>query len=83
MSVLDDILAGVRSDLERRQALVTLDALKERAAHRPAGRNGFSALRRDDGVTVIAEVKRSAENPSRPAGRCAARSLRASRVTSA
>jgi len=65
MSVLDDILAGVRADLERRQALVTLDALKERAAHRPAGRDGFSALRRDDGVTVIAEVKRS--SPSKGA----------------
>ncbi len=63
MSVLDDILAGVRADLESRQALVSLDDLKERAAKRPAARDGFSALRKDDGVTVIAEVKRS--SPSR------------------
>jgi indole-3-glycerol phosphate synthase len=64
MTVLDDILVGVRADVAARQERVPLDELKERAAHAPEPRNAVAALRRDE-VTVIAEVKRS--SPSRGA----------------
>jgi indole-3-glycerol phosphate synthase len=59
MTVLDDILAGVRVDLALRQAQVPLELLKERAAARRGAKDGVAALRGDAGVTVIAEVKRS------------------------
>jgi indole-3-glycerol phosphate synthase len=58
VSVLDDILRDVREDLAQRQASVPLEALKERAAAQSAAKDGYRALR-GDGVTVIAEVKRS------------------------
>jgi indole-3-glycerol phosphate synthase len=64
MTVLDDILAGVRADVAARQEQVSLDELKRRAARAPEPRNVVAALRRDE-VTVIAEVKRS--SPSRGA----------------
>ena len=64
MSVLDDILVGVREDLAERQARTPLDELKERAAARPAALDGAAALR-GPGVAVIAEVKRS--SPSKGA----------------
>ncbi|GAA0323413.1 indole-3-glycerol phosphate synthase TrpC [Actinoallomurus spadix] len=57
MSVLDEILDGVRADLAERQAAVSLDALKRMAAHAPSPRNAIGALR-GQGVAVIAEVKR-------------------------
>jgi indole-3-glycerol phosphate synthase len=59
VSVLDDILEGVRADLAQRQSLIPLDELKQAAAARPACQDGVAALRGDDGVRVIAEVKRS------------------------
>ncbi len=62
MSVLDDILAGVRTDLAERMALVPLAELKQRASRRPEARDAAAVLRAD-GVQVIAEVKRS--SPSR------------------
>ncbi len=65
MTVLDDILAGVRADVARRMEEVPLDELKERARLAPAPRDGAATLRRDDGVAVIAEVKRA--SPSRGA----------------
>lgn len=58
MSVLDEILDGVRADLAERQRQVPLDELKELAEHQPAPhdpRPAFAA----PGVSVIAEVKRS------------------------
>src|SRR5436190_17805365 len=59
VSVLDDILAGVRADLAARQELRPLDTVKEKAAaRRLAPRDGVLALR-TEGVSVIAEVKRS------------------------
>ena len=58
MSVLDDILVGVREDLAARQAVTSLDELKERAQSRPPALDGVAALRQP-GVAVIAEVKRS------------------------
>jgi indole-3-glycerol phosphate synthase len=62
VSVLDEILVGVRADMEQRQRAMPLDELKLRAAKRTAPADGVSALKRD-AVTVIAEVKRS--SPSR------------------
>ncbi|NNN33664.1 indole-3-glycerol phosphate synthase TrpC [Streptomyces sp. S3(2020)] len=64
MSVLDEIIDGVRADLAERQARVSLDELKERAAKAPAAKDGIAALR-GDGVKVICEVKRS--SPSKGA----------------
>jgi len=58
VTVLDEILLGVRADLAERQAAVPLDELKERAGALPSAHDGVRALRRDDVVTVIAEVKR-------------------------
>lgn len=62
MTVLDDILEGVRADLADRMATVPLEQVKERAAQVPPARD-FEAILRGDDVCVIAEVKRS--SPSR------------------
>ncbi|WP_129839202.1 indole-3-glycerol phosphate synthase TrpC [Streptomyces sp. RFCAC02] len=64
MSVLDEIIDGVRADLAERQGRVALDDLKARAAAAPPARDGVAALR-GDGVAVICEVKRS--SPSKGA----------------
>ena len=64
MTVLDDILVGVREDLAVRQAAVSLDQLKVLAADRPTVRDAVAALRQP-GVAVIAEVKRA--SPSKGA----------------
>ncbi|AUG76639.1 indole-3-glycerol phosphate synthase [Kitasatospora sp. MMS16-BH015] len=64
MSVLDEIIDGVRADLAERQARVSLDELKELAAKAPDAKDGVAALR-GDGVRVICEVKRS--SPSKGA----------------
>ena len=58
MTVLDDILAGVREDLAARQAEVTLDDLKRDAQRMPDAKDPMPAFR-GDGIAVIAEVKRS------------------------
>jgi indole-3-glycerol phosphate synthase len=58
VSVLDDILAGVREDLAERQQVLPLDAVKEIAAGKPPARDAAAALS-GPGVAVIAEVKRS------------------------
>ncbi len=64
MSVLDEILSGVREDLVQRQESVPLDALKERASRMEPPRDAVGALR-VPGVGVVAEVKRS--SPSKGA----------------
>ncbi|MDH6577969.1 indole-3-glycerol phosphate synthase [Kitasatospora sp. MAP5-34] len=64
VSVLDEIIDGVRLDLAERQARVTLDELKELAAKAPEAKDGVAALR-GDSVRVICEVKRS--SPSKGA----------------
>jgi indole-3-glycerol phosphate synthase len=58
VSVLDEILSGVRADLAERQRTVSLDSLKERAGRAPVPRDALGRLR-GPGVCVIAEVKRS------------------------
>jgi indole-3-glycerol phosphate synthase len=64
VSVLDDILEGVRTDLAARQQLTPLERLKEAAGRAPAPRDVQAALGGDE-VAVIAEVKRS--SPSKGA----------------
>ncbi len=64
MSVLDEILEGVRADLTERQRAVPLDGLKEAAGKAPAARNVVAAFKGGD-VAVIAEVKRA--SPSKGA----------------
>jgi len=64
MGVLDDIVAGVREDLELRQADVSLERLKERCLHVDPALDPMPVFR-GPGVSVIAEVKRS--SPSRGA----------------
>lgn len=64
MTVLDDIVAGVREDLADRMQRVPLDAVKELATRAPEARDAAAALRGDD-IAVIAEVKRS--SPSKGA----------------
>jgi indole-3-glycerol phosphate synthase len=64
VSVLDDILEGVRSDLAERQQHAPLDQLKGAARRAPAPRDVLAALGGDE-VAVIAEVKRA--SPSKGA----------------
>ncbi|MBX6768481.1 MAG: indole-3-glycerol-phosphate synthase, partial [Actinomadura rubrobrunea] len=64
MSVLDEILDGVRADLAERQRTVSLDDLKAKAERADPPRDALAALRAP-GVSVIAEVKRS--SPSKGA----------------
>lgn len=64
MSVLDEILAGVAEDLEARMATTSLDTLKAQAARQHPALDPMPAFRAD-GVSVIAEVKRS--SPSKGA----------------
>jgi indole-3-glycerol phosphate synthase len=61
---LDDIVAGVRDDVAARQAAVSLEEIKERAAAARPARDALAALRAP-GVGVIAEVKR--RSPSKGA----------------
>lgn len=58
MSVLDDILAGVSEDLQKRMEQTSLDDLKQQASRQHPALDPMPAFRRD-GVSVIAEVKRS------------------------
>jgi indole-3-glycerol phosphate synthase len=62
VSVLDEILDGVRADLAERQRHVSLDHLKEMARRASSPLDAMAALRAE-GVSVIAEVKRA--SPSR------------------
>ncbi len=65
MTVLDDIISGVRGDLVERQERVPLERLQEQAERRSSALGAVAALRDDNAVRVIAEVKRS--SPSKGA----------------
>lgn len=58
MSVLDEIVDGVRLDLAEREAAVPLDQVKQAALRAPEALDPMPRFRAD-GVSVIAEVKRS------------------------
>jgi indole-3-glycerol phosphate synthase len=62
VSVLDEILDGVRADLADRQRRVSLEQLKDMARRAPSPVDALAALKAQ-GVSVIAEVKRA--SPSR------------------
>ena len=62
MSVLDEIIDGVRVDLAEREAATPLDDLKETARRQREALDPMPVFRAE-GVSVIAEVKR--ESPSR------------------
>ena len=64
MSVLDEILDGVRADLAERQRRVSLEQLKDMARRARSPLDALAMLKAD-GVSVIAEVKRA--SPSRGA----------------
>ena len=64
MSVLNEILDGVRADLAARQQEVTLDQLKDMAGRAPSPKDAMAVLKGED-VAVIAEVKRA--SPSKGA----------------
>jgi len=64
VSVLDEILEGVRADLADRQRSVSLEQLKDQARRAPSPCDALAALK-GEGVSVIAEVKRA--SPSRGA----------------
>ncbi|MFI5896943.1 indole-3-glycerol phosphate synthase TrpC [Actinoplanes sp. NPDC051513] len=55
--MLDDIMAGVREDVAKREALTSLDEMVARASSSPPALDAYAALARP-GVSVIAEVKR-------------------------
>ncbi|RZQ60008.1 indole-3-glycerol phosphate synthase TrpC [Amycolatopsis suaedae] len=57
MSVLDEIVDGVRADLAEREAALSFDELKRRAADVAPPRDVMGALK-ESGIGVIAEVKR-------------------------
>jgi indole-3-glycerol phosphate synthase len=60
VSVLDDIIAGVRQDLKEREDRVPLARIKEMEAQVPEAKDALGALRgRDGAVKIISEVKRS------------------------
>ncbi|MPV49923.1 indole-3-glycerol phosphate synthase TrpC [Pseudactinotalea sp. HY160] len=65
MTVLDQIVADTRIDVAEREAKLSLGELKELAHGRDSAIDAVSALKREDVVTVIAEVKRS--SPSKGA----------------
>jgi indole-3-glycerol phosphate synthase len=64
VSVLNEILDGVRADLAARQQEVTLDQLKDMAGRAPSPKDAMAVLKGED-VAVIAEVKRA--SPSKGA----------------
>ena len=66
MSVLDDIIAGVRQDLKESEDRVPLARIKEMETQVPEAKDALGALRgRDGAVKIISEVKRS--SPSKGA----------------
>lgn len=67
MTVLDDIIAGVREDLAQRESRVSLNELRELTEHVPDALDAASYLAptRESSLAIIAECKRS--SPSKGA----------------
>ncbi|WP_237204858.1 indole-3-glycerol phosphate synthase TrpC [Rothia nasimurium] len=67
MTVLDDIIVGVREDLETRRAALPLEEIKKQAAAQAPALDALAALRgaEEGSVEIISEVKRS--SPSKGA----------------
>jgi indole-3-glycerol phosphate synthase len=59
VTVLDDIIAGVREDLADRQRRTSVAALEARIAETDPAKDAEASLRDAPGVAVIAEVKRT------------------------
>jgi indole-3-glycerol phosphate synthase len=57
-NVLDELIAGVRADIETRQHQTPLDEVRKLAEASPPPRDAYTVLRRA-GVGVIAEIKRA------------------------
>lgn len=72
MSVLQDIIAGVREDLDARKATLTLAQLQKLVAQQPPAMDAFAALGGNDDtradLKVIAEVKRRSPSKGDLAG---------------
>ena len=64
VTVLDEIISGVREDVEARRAQVPIELLKEKAERMASARDVYAALKTQD-VCVIAEIKRA--SPSKGA----------------
>jgi indole-3-glycerol phosphate synthase len=64
VSVLDDILVGVREDLAEREQALPLSAVKRTVTDLPPVRDAMAALS-GPGVAVIAEVKRASPSAGR------------------
>ncbi|KNX37281.1 indole-3-glycerol phosphate synthase TrpC [Luteipulveratus halotolerans] len=62
-TVLDDIISGVREDLDVRQRALPFSAVQQLATDAPAARDARAALTAPGAVKVIAEVKR--KSPSK------------------
>lgn len=60
MTVLDDIIVGVREDLETRRAALPLEEIKKQAAAQAPALDALAALRgaEEGSVEIISEVKR-------------------------
>lgn len=57
--MLDELVAGALEDQQARARETSLDELKAMAAQAPAPRDAKRWLRHDDGIPVIAEIKRA------------------------
>lgn len=59
MSILEKIIATTKKDLQQRKERVSLELLQERLPQAPPIRDFFAALQDDEGVSLIAEVKKA------------------------
>jgi len=65
MTILEQIIEGVREDLAKREAALPLDELKQQAMAIESAKDAIGVLKGDGMVSIIAEVKRS--SPSKGA----------------